>query len=138
MKSIFSLVALFGIALAQNAHIGLPTTGQKLSRGDDVTVQVQRPNTLSPSQEMAVAIGIASCGKKGCNVASDVLGTVVYNGKFKPEYHESGLPPYQNFTVKVPDSLAQGRAQVNVAHATLVGAGPQPYLESLNRTVVIV
>lgn len=55
---------------------------------------------------MAVVISIALYSNKGCNIASDVLGTVLYNGKFKPEYYKSGLPSYQNFTIKIPESLA--------------------------------
>ena len=43
MKFFLSLAALVGVALAQNANIGLPTEGQVLSAGSDVVVQVQRP-----------------------------------------------------------------------------------------------
>lgn len=70
---------------------------------------------------MAVAIGIASCSSGGCHPADEMMGTILYNGKFDPVYHESSQPPYQNFTVEVPTSLAHGPAQINVAHATLIG-----------------
>lgn len=43
MKSILSLAMFAGVSLAQSAQIGLPATGQKLTRGSDVIVQVQRP-----------------------------------------------------------------------------------------------
>lgn len=43
MKTFFAIAALAGVALAQSANIGLPTAGQKLRHGSDVTVQVQRP-----------------------------------------------------------------------------------------------
>lgn len=43
MKSIISLAALASVALAQNAGIGLPTSGQTIAAGSDVIVQVQRP-----------------------------------------------------------------------------------------------
>jgi hypothetical protein len=46
---------------------------------------------------------------------------VLYNGPFKPEYHELSGLPYQNFTVTVPADLAKGSAVVGVAHAALVG-----------------
>ena len=49
------------------------------------------------------------------------MGSILYNGPFDPVYHEAYLPPYQNFTVTVPSSYAAGHAQVNVAHATLIG-----------------
>lgn len=65
------------------------------------------------------------------------MGTIVYNGPFRPEHHESGLPPYQNFSVNVPEAFATGTAQLNIAHVSLVGAGPFPFMETLNRTVLI-
>lgn len=45
MKFLLSL-ALAGVALAQNARIGLPAEGQRLARGSNVVVQVQRPVCL--------------------------------------------------------------------------------------------
>ncbi|KAJ5653104.1 hypothetical protein N7490_000107 [Penicillium lividum] len=137
MKFIFSLAAFVGLALAQSAQIGLPKAGQTVAPGSNVIVQVQRPNSLTGSQEMGVAIGISSCGSGSCLPADEVMGSIVYNGKFNPVYHETYLPPYQNFSVTVPSSFAAGNAQINVAHATLIGAGPFPDLETLNQTIVI-
>ncbi|KAJ5155196.1 hypothetical protein N7492_007999 [Penicillium capsulatum] len=136
MKFLLSLAAFAGMALAQSAGLGLPTEGQEIAAGSQVVVQVQRPNSPTPSKEMAVAIGIAPCSSNGCQSSSDVLGTIMYNGPFSPAYHDSS-PPYENFTVKIPDDLAEGKAKLNIAHATLIGAGPFPFLETLNRTVVI-
>ncbi|KAJ5669426.1 hypothetical protein N7462_010496 [Penicillium macrosclerotiorum] len=138
MKSIISFAMFAGVAFAQRAQIGLPTAGQQLTKGNDVIVQVQRPNSLTGSTELVVAIGISSCGSEPCKPADEVMGTILYNGDFKPEYHESSQPPYQNVTVNIPSSFTEGNAQVNVAHATLMGAGPYPYLEILNQTVVVV
>lgn len=45
MKFLLSL-AFAGVALAQNARIGLPAEGQRLARGSNVVVQVQRPVCL--------------------------------------------------------------------------------------------
>lgn len=43
MKSFLSL-ALFTIAaLGQSVQIGLPLVGQQLTKGSEVTVQIQRP-----------------------------------------------------------------------------------------------
>lgn len=70
---------------------------------------------------MAVAIGIASCSSGSCHPADELMGSILYNGQFHPVYHESSQPPYQNFTVIIPSSLASGEAQINVAHATLIG-----------------
>ncbi|CAI7582295.1 unnamed protein product [Penicillium bialowiezense] len=137
MKFFFTL-ALFAIsALAQRAQIGLPAEGQEIAAGKDIVVQVQRPNSLSGSTEIGVVIGFTSCDSGPCRAADEVLGTVLYNGPFKPVYHESSLPPYQNFTVTVPSSAAKGKGQINVAHATLIGAGPSAFLESFNQTVTV-
>jgi hypothetical protein len=121
MNFFVSLALFAGSALAQNAGIGLPTAGQKLTKGSDIVVQVQRPNSLTGSTEMAVAIGISSCATRPCNPPDEFMGTILYNGAFKPEYHETSLPPYENFTVTVPSDFAVGNAQINVAHATLIG-----------------
>jgi hypothetical protein len=65
------------------------------------------------------------------------MGCIIYNGLFDTAYHETYLPPYQNFTVTVPFAFAAGQAQINVAHTTLIGAGPYPDLETLNQTIII-
>ncbi|KAJ5438447.1 uncharacterized protein N7458_009445 [Penicillium daleae] len=137
MNSFVSLALFVGAALAQSAQIGLPAAGQQLSKGSDVVVQVQRPDTLTGSTEMAVAIGISSCATQACPQSDEFMGTILYSGPFKPEFHEGNLPPYQNFTVNVPPSFTAGNAQINVAHATLIGASQYPLLETLNRTVVV-
>jgi hypothetical protein len=43
MKFFASTILLAVSALAQNALIGLPSTGQKVTAGDEIVVQVQRP-----------------------------------------------------------------------------------------------
>ncbi|KAJ9492555.1 hypothetical protein VN97_g664 [Penicillium thymicola] len=138
MKSFFSMVLFVTAAIAQRATIGLPAENQKINSGKEVIIQVQRPNSLSSSKEMGVAIGLSSCASSPCRDADEVLGTILYNGPFNPVYHESNLPPYENLTVTVPASATLGKSQINIAHAALIGAGPSAFLESLNRTVYIV
>ncbi|KAI1829402.1 hypothetical protein DTO027I6_9617 [Penicillium roqueforti] len=138
MKSIVSLVAFAGVSLAQNFIIGLPTAGQNLSKGSNVVIQVKRPNSLTGSTEIAVVIGISSCVSTACRPAGEVMGTILYRGDFDPQYYEASKPPYQNFTITVPNLIPAGNAQINIAHAALVGAGASPYLETLNRTVVVI
>lgn len=121
MSFLILLAVFVGVALAQSAQIGLPSAGQRLVKGSDVVVQIQRPNTLTGSTEMAVAIGISSCATQACIPSDEYMGTILYNGPFKPEYYESTVPPYQNFTVHVPSDWTAGNAQINVAHAALVG-----------------
>lgn len=49
------------------------------------------------------------------------MGQILYNGPFNPQYHETYNPPYENFTVQIPSSIASGTALLGVAHVTLVG-----------------
>ncbi|KAJ5555950.1 hypothetical protein N7513_003592 [Penicillium frequentans] len=118
MQLLSSLAAFAGLALAQNAAIGLPTPNQTVAPGSNIIVQIQRPNSLTGSTEMAVAIGLVSCLHRVFQPTSNIMGSI-------------------NFTVTVPFAFAAGQAQVNVAHATLLGAGPYPDLESLNQTIII-
>ncbi|GFF52083.1 hypothetical protein IFM46972_09450 [Aspergillus udagawae] len=137
MKVPYFILFLAATASAQNVGIGLPSAGENLTPGSSTVVQIQRPNSLTGSQEIAVAIGLSSCADSKCYAPEDVMGTILYNGPFKPEYHESSQPPYQNFSVNIPESIGKGKAQLNIAHVSLVGAGPFPFMETLNRTVLI-
>jgi hypothetical protein len=49
------------------------------------------------------------------------MGTILYRGDFDPQYYEASQPPYQNFTITVPNLIPAGNAQINIAHAALVG-----------------
>ncbi|KAA8648469.1 hypothetical protein EYZ11_007703 [Aspergillus tanneri] len=138
MNTLFLLASLTAGALAQNAAIGLPKAQESIQAGaNNLVVQVQRPNTLTGSEEVAVVIGIQSCADSPCRDPKDVMGHILYNGPFKPVYHEASLPPYQNFTVTVPKSVGAGKAVIGVAHVALVGAGPFPMLQTLEQSVQI-
>ncbi|GIJ81613.1 hypothetical protein Asppvi_000112 [Aspergillus pseudoviridinutans] len=137
MKVPYFLAFLAATVSAQNVAIGLPSEGENLTPGSSTVVQIQRPNSLTGSQEIAVAIGLSSCADSKCWTAAEVMGTILYTGPFKPEYHESSQPPYQNFSVNIPEAIGKGKAQLNIAHVSLVGAGNFPYMETLNRTVLI-
>ncbi|KAL4903103.1 hypothetical protein BDW74DRAFT_179974 [Aspergillus multicolor] len=137
MKTFTLLASLAATALAQNAGLNLPN-GDELKAGSDVIVQVTRPNSLTGSTELAVAIGLQSCPNTECIESDETLGSVLYHGEFKPAYHEYYLPPYENFTVSIPESTAKGKAVVGIAHVALVGASNWPFLEVLNKTVTIV
>lgn len=140
MKSILRwlpLLLLAAVACAQTAVIGYPPNGYIISPGASLTVQVQRPNSLTGSEEVAVVIGFQSCGTNGCISPSDYMGQILYNGPYDPQYHEPTTPPYENFTVQVPSSASAGTALIGVAHVTLIGAGYFPYLEVLNTTLTV-
>ncbi|KAJ5555987.1 hypothetical protein N7513_003629 [Penicillium frequentans] len=82
MQLLSSLAAFAGLAPAQNALIGLPTPNQTIASVSDVIFQILRPNSLAGSTEMAVAIGLVSCLHRNCQPASNIMGSIVYNGLF--------------------------------------------------------
>ncbi|CAI7609784.1 unnamed protein product [Penicillium palitans] len=127
MKSTTFLAIFYGVSLAQNSIIGTPTVGQKLTRDRKTVVQVERPNSLTGSAEIVVVIGISFCVSTVCRSADEAMGTILYRGDFDPQYYEANRPPYQNFTVTVPNSIATGNAQINIAHVALVGSWSDPY-----------
>ncbi|KAL3456713.1 hypothetical protein BJX64DRAFT_293811 [Aspergillus heterothallicus] len=137
MKILAVLASLVATALAQNVFVNLPK-GPNIEAGSDVIIQVTRPNSLTGSRELAVAIGVQPCYNGRCLPAESTLGTVLYNGSYTPQIHESSGLPYENFTVTVPADLATGSAVVGVAHAALVGAANWPFFEVVNTTATIV
>ncbi|KAJ7769220.1 hypothetical protein DFH07DRAFT_769116 [Mycena maculata] len=139
-SSLFMSAMLVTTAFAQTADIGAPAPGTTVTAGSNLTVEVDRPDSLTGSTEVAVVIGFLSCVPfpDGCPPASDILGDILYDGSYDPQFHTNVTPtkpPYQNFTVTIPASAEAGTAQISVAHFSLVGAGPFPFLETLNVTV---
>ncbi|GKZ66228.1 hypothetical protein AnigIFM50267_011076 [Aspergillus niger] len=138
MKFTVAAVAAFAAgALAQNVQIASPKAGQTVQAGQKVIVQIERPTPPTNVEEMAIAIGLQSCASATCYPTSEVLGQVLYNGAFDPEYHEWYLPQYQNFTVTIPEGTASGKAVLGVAHASLIGASFEPYLQTLSQNITI-
>ncbi|KAF7304346.1 hypothetical protein HMN09_00836500 [Mycena chlorophos] len=145
MKLLASLAAFACLlplgALAQNTAIGYPPANTTVSPGSNITVEVDRPNSLTGSQEVAAVLGVVSCaGRPVCPDPTDVMGSILYSGPFNPQYQTNaqGLPPHQNFTVTIPATIAKGPAQLNLAHFSLVGAGFWPYLETHNISLFVV
>ncbi|KAF8218118.1 hypothetical protein K438DRAFT_1952957 [Mycena galopus ATCC 62051] len=141
--SSLALSALFATAaLAQGTDIGAPADGATVKAGSNITVEIDRPDTLTGSTEVAVIIGFESCVELNfCPPPSSLMGTILYNGPFDPEFHTDvtpGKPPYQNFTVTIPSSAPAGAAQLNLAHFSLVGASLYPFLETHNITLNVV
>ncbi|KAJ7202017.1 hypothetical protein GGX14DRAFT_463554 [Mycena pura] len=148
MKLLTSVVlsaALVASAFAQGVVIGAPADGATVHAGENITVEVDRPNTLTGSTEVAVVIGFQVCGDSpaSCPSPDDVMGTILYNGPYNPTFHTDTAPgfkpPYENFTVTVPAFAPEGRrAQLNLAHVTLVGAGQFAVLETRNISLNVV
>ncbi|KAI6040566.1 hypothetical protein EDC04DRAFT_2602353 [Pisolithus marmoratus] len=134
MKTLLFLLLVPVLAFAQNAVIGYPPDGHTVSPGNNLT------NTLTSSEEVAVVIGLQTCAASGGACASPeyMMGQILYNGPFDPQYHGPTTAPYENFTVQIPSSVGKGPAQIGVIHLTLISAGPFPMMEALNKSITVV
>ncbi|KAI0061527.1 hypothetical protein BV25DRAFT_1838998 [Artomyces pyxidatus] len=134
------LTSLAAAVSAQSITIGSPAVGTSITPGTNITVQVNRPNSLTGSQEVAIVISLAACAGP-CPDPADRLGSTLYAGSFNPQYPANPRPwdqPQQNFTVAVPAYLPAGPAQLSVVHLSLVAAGPFPLFEIKNTTLNVV
>ncbi|ETW76802.1 hypothetical protein HETIRDRAFT_442125 [Heterobasidion irregulare TC 32-1] len=135
------VTCLVGGASAQTIAIGYPPEGFSVSPNSSLTVQVDRPNSLTGSQEVAIIISLAHCPSSNvphCLDPTQLLGPTLYYGPFDPQYPSFRTPqdvPQQNFTVTVPAALQNGTAVLTVTHLSLVGAGPYPLFEFKNVTL---
>ncbi|KAI1794789.1 hypothetical protein LXA43DRAFT_86903 [Ganoderma leucocontextum] len=145
MKFTLTLVAFAASALAQRVHISSPKNLAEVKAGSKITVELDRPNSLTASTEVAIAIGLWPCGgpkgtsKCASTDVSKVLGDVVYHGAYKPEYNSKtpSKSPHQTFEITVPKSFSSGQVSLGVAHLSLVGAGATPTYDFTNITLVI-
>ncbi|KAF8219087.1 hypothetical protein L208DRAFT_1373683 [Tricholoma matsutake] len=133
VSSIFLLITT---AVAQNVVIGSPANGTSVTAGCNLTVEIDRPRTLSGSIDVSVVIGLQSCPTFPCAPPDGILGNILFYGPYTPNLN--GSPPSQNFTVTIPAQMPKGRAQLGVAHLALIGAGLGPFLETLNITLDII
>ncbi|VDC07749.1 unnamed protein product [Peniophora sp. CBMAI 1063] len=137
MKVIATLISLIAAVAAQNTAIGYPPDQTTVSPGQNMTVQINRPNSLTGSQEVAVVIAVGHCFATPCD-NTERLGAILYNGPFNPQYPTNHTPqdtPQQNFTVQIPPGMATGPAALTLVHLSLVGAGPLPFMETHNVTL---
>ncbi|KAI0337054.1 hypothetical protein BDW22DRAFT_1340557 [Trametopsis cervina] len=146
----FSLVLPLVVAVAaaaQGIAIGAPAPGSTLTHGQNITVEVDKPNSLTGSTDVAIVIALRSCTifqSSSCDQfdPSEVLGNILYYGPYSPNYQnvpgQGFKPPYQNFTVNVPNAFQPGPAVLSVSHFVLLGAGPQAILDIVNTTVNVV
>lgn len=139
MKAFLLLLLVPAFTSAQNAVIGYPPDGHSVSPGDNLTVQIQRPNTLTSSEEVAVVIGLQTCAASGgvCASPEYMMGQILYNGPFDPQYRDPTSAPYENFTVQIPSGMEKGLAQIGVIHLTLIAAGLFPMMEVLNKSITV-
>ncbi|KAF5317566.1 hypothetical protein D9619_013213 [Psilocybe cf. subviscida] len=142
LTAAFSSLLLAVSAVAQTIQIGAaPKDMSVIHPGEKLLVEVDRPNSLSGSTEVAIVIALNSCHNTTCVSPPDaILGNILYNGPYKPQFHSDavGKPPHQNFTVTVPSTIEKGNAQLVVYHVALIGAGPSPFTEFRNLTLKVV
>ncbi|KAF8676123.1 hypothetical protein AX14_005004 [Amanita brunnescens Koide BX004] len=124
------------LAFGQNVIISHPPPGTSVRPKQRVRVQIAKPDSLSSSLEIGVAIAIVSCAARDCFNPQDFFGDVLYHGGYDPvQVFNTRTTLYQNFTVEIPAGFAKGPAQLNVAHSGLIGAGFIPYIQVLNQTL---
>ncbi|KAK7062530.1 hypothetical protein VNI00_000018 [Paramarasmius palmivorus] len=123
-----SVAFFLSSVVAQKANIAIPTMGSDVSAGSNVVIEVDRPNFQSSAVEVAIVLAIQSCSSSetACRDPEDGFGpaTILYSGPYNPQYASppGRLPPHQNFTVQIPEKIAKGTAQLNLAHFNLVGS----------------
>ncbi|KAI1794785.1 hypothetical protein LXA43DRAFT_86793 [Ganoderma leucocontextum] len=134
---------LSALSVAQNAFIYTPPPRSTFAPGESFVVDIDRPDTLTNSRDVSVAIGLLSCvGRAPPGTCDGIdsawqMGDILYAGPYTPLVPPDGANAYENFTVTVPADFQPGPAVLAVAHFTLVGALFWPSLEVLNETVFI-
>lgn len=84
MKSFLSLALFAGAALAQSVQIGLPLAGQRVTKGSEVTVQVQRPVR---SQKSFASMTLRSTRQKNhTNINPELFDRLHRNGRCHRHY----------------------------------------------------
>ncbi|KAJ8453895.1 hypothetical protein ONZ51_g13341 [Trametes cubensis] len=139
MKTIYAVLFFVVAALAQSVTILSPTINTTLSPGDNFVVDVDKPDSLSPSYDVSVAIGLQSCGAAPCAAlaSAGILGNILYTGDYRPQLRPNSSDVFQNYTVQVPSTMATGPALLTVARFYLLGAGASPVIQTVNTTLII-
>ncbi|KAJ7017674.1 hypothetical protein C8F04DRAFT_1200110 [Mycena alexandri] len=134
LKSLAITAFLATSALAQSIVVDAPRPGANIPlTSTNLTVQIERPDTLSASKEVSVAIGYKICDvDEGCGPGAQLL----YNGPYTPTQHTQTLPGqpsfYQKFTFPSP-FFTPGPVEITVVHFFDIGAGENiPFVETVN------
>ncbi|KAK7056836.1 hypothetical protein VNI00_002553 [Paramarasmius palmivorus] len=132
LLQIFYALSLFLSVFSQSIQIASPADGETVSPGQSLTVQLAFPNSLTGVQHVSVVVSMLDCAAQCAENAADTLGKPLFTGDYTPEYHEGSKPPYQNFTVTLPETSTVNNGMLTVAHFMLLGASAQPILEYKN------
>jgi len=137
-NSLFFSIALGACVYAQSIEIANPSNGTTQTLGQSINLELDFPNQLTGVQHVSLIIALQACSAVPCSnlsATTDGLGTIMYSGNYTPTPHESYKPPYQNFTLTLPNSTEPGSSILSVAHLYLLGASATPILEFKNVTV---
>ncbi|KAI1794791.1 hypothetical protein LXA43DRAFT_86921 [Ganoderma leucocontextum] len=138
MKAGFVFLALAASAVAQKVIIASPTENAEVTAGGTLLVEIDRPASETHSTDVAVIIGLQSCGGDGdCDAVAANYARVLFHGPFTPKHVEGHTDVSHNFTVRIPQNTAVGKALLQVAHFFYVGASNQPQMETLNTVIQI-
>jgi len=143
MKTIFAVLALVASTFAQGVNIASPTAGQSIVAGNGGQVVIAKPDTLTGSTDIGVAVTIHHCNQSPCEDATQMLGEIFYAGAFSPQRPPPGTSgpangePFQSFFASIPSDFPKGPAVLSVPHSALVNAGPHFFNEIVNVTINI-
>ncbi|KAJ7769221.1 hypothetical protein DFH07DRAFT_954460 [Mycena maculata] len=135
----FLLVSAMHVAAvcAQSISIGAPATGSLVVSRSTTTVEVDKPESLTPSDDVAIVIAMLNCGSSSpCSPPSEQLGSVLFQGPYSAQIQTPPKPPGENFTVTLPD-FGSTTVQLAVVHLILVEAGPHVVLDIANITLAM-
>ncbi|TDL16213.1 hypothetical protein BD410DRAFT_643228 [Rickenella mellea] len=138
-QKLFSLLFVtLASALSAFAQIEIasPTPGQTLHPGQSFIVRLDKPNRITPSTEVGIAIGLSN-GQPSTDF-SNTMYSILYTGPFSPQRDDFGFTPFQDYLVTVPSLFSQGESVLNVWRAALIGNTPDIITEVLNVTVTLV
>ncbi|KAL1939936.1 hypothetical protein VTO73DRAFT_9636 [Trametes versicolor] len=137
MKAVFVALALAVSTLAQGVSITQPPAGSTEKQGLPMTVVVQKQNSLTGSQDVAVAIGLQSCGTASCDsLPTESVGPLLFSGEYAPKADASGNVT-QNYIVRVPAGMGPGPARLSVAHFYILGASEMAPMDVAHTTLNI-
>ncbi|PIL22922.1 hypothetical protein GSI_15618 [Ganoderma sinense ZZ0214-1] len=138
MKAGFVFLVLAASAVAQKVIIASPTENAEVTAGGTLLVEIDRPAAETPSTDVAVIIGLQSCGADGnCDAVAANYARVLYHGPFTPKQVEGHTDVSHNYTVRIPQNTTAGKALLQVAHFFYAGTAHQPQMETLHAVIQI-
>lgn len=86
----------------------------------------QSQNFSSDVNQVAIILGVANCPDDSCadfEVSEDGVRNILFQGPFNPESDPSNpeKPPFQDFTVTIPDFLSEGPSVLSLVQLLTVG-----------------